>query len=440
MRRAIASGGRETPRNRLPKAMSRTAADGPARVLVTTVWLTLAAAWLGGAAVTAAPPDALAERMTALRERMVQEDLQPGGITDPRVLAAMRSVPRHEFVAPAQRPLAYVDMALPIGEKQTISGPFVVAYMTERLEPGPDDTVLEIGTGSGYQAAVLSGLVKTVYSIEIHEALGEKAARTLARLGYRNVVTKVGDGFQGWAEHAPFDRIIVTCSPEEIPQPLVDQLAEGGRMVIPLGERYDQMLVLLTKRDGEMVREALVPSLFVPMTGAAEEARRVLPDGTAPSIGNGGFEEVLPDGAVPTSWYYGRQMTVAEESDAPEGHRYLRFENAERGRPAQVFQGFPVDGRAIGRLGIALEVRAEGVREGQSPQELPAVGVQFFDERRTRSSRALVPLGKGTFPWRRTEEAVPVPTWAREAILLVGMLGAEGRLEIDDVRITGRPR
>ena len=408
-------------------------------VVRSAVWA--AAAGLFGAAVaTAAPPDGVAERMTALRERMVREDLEPGGITDPRVLASMRSVPRHEFVAPAQRPLAYVDMALPIGEKQTISGPFVVAYMTERLEPGPDDSVLEIGTGSGYQAAVLSGLVKTVYSIEIHEALGEKAARTLARLGYKNVVTKIGDGFQGWAEHAPFDRIIVTCSPEEIPQPLIDQLAEGGRMVIPLGERYDQMLVLLTKRDGQMVREALVPSLFVPMTGAAEEARRVQPDGTTPAIGNGGFEEVLPDGEVPTSWYYGRQMTVAEEADAPEGRRYLRFENAERGRPAQVFQGFAVDGRAVGRLAIALDVRAEGIREGHSPQELPAVGVQFFDERRTRSSRALLPLGKGTFPWRRTEDSLPVPTWAREAILLVGMLGAEGRLEIDDVRITGRPR
>jgi len=386
-----------------------------------------------------APPDPVAEKMRLLRERMVADDIVPGGITDPRVLESMRTTPRHEFVPPPQRHLAYVDMALPIGERQTISGPFVVAYMTERLEPRPEDRVLEIGTGSGYQAAVLSPLVKTVYSIEIHKPLGEKAARILTRLGYRNVVTRIGDGFAGWAEHAPFDKIIVTCSPEEIPQPLVDQLAEGGRMIIPVGERYEQVLVLLEKRDGRMVREALVPSLFVPMTGAAEDARRVQPDGTRPAIGNGGFEETLDDG-VPTAWYYGRQMTLAEGADAAEGRRYLRFENAERGRPAQVFQGFPVDGRTVGRLEVALSARAEGVREGNAPGETPAVVVQFFDERRARSSRATVPLGKGTFEWRREEGTVTVPPWAREAIVLVGMLGAVGRFEVDDVGIVGTAR
>jgi protein-L-isoaspartate(D-aspartate) O-methyltransferase len=352
----------------------------------------------------------------------------------------MRTTPRHEFVPPPQRHLAYVDMALPIGEKQTISGPFVVAYMTERLEPRATDRVLEIGTGSGYQAAVLSPLVKTVYSIEINKPLGEKAARILARLGYKNVITKIGDGFQGWAEHAPFDKIIVTCSPEEIPEPLVEQLAEGGRMVIPVGERYDQMLVLLTKRGGEMVRESLVPSLFVPMTGEAEEARMVQPDGTRPAIGNGGFEDVLPDGGVPTSWYYGRQMELVEAPDAPEGARYLRLENTEKGRPAQLFQGFAVDGRAIGRLAITLEVRGESIREGLSAEELPALGVQFFDERRSRSSRAMLPVGKGTFPWKQVRGTLTVPVWAREGIVLVGMLGGTGRLEADAVRLEGVAR
>ncbi|MEI8317844.1 MAG: protein-L-isoaspartate(D-aspartate) O-methyltransferase [Planctomycetia bacterium] len=405
------------------------------------VWGSFAAAvMLASATVPAAPPDATAERMRSLRERMALEDIAAGGVTDPRVLESMRTTPRHEFVPPPQRHLAYVDMALPIGEKQTISGPFVVAYMTERLEPRPTDRVLEIGTGSGYQAAVLAPLVKTVYSIEINKPLGEKAARILARLGYKNVITKIGDGFQGWPEHAPFDKIIVTCSPEEIPQPLVEQLAEGGRMVIPVGERYDQMLVLLTKRNGEMVRESLVPSLFVPMTGAAEEARVVQPDGTRPAIGNGGFEDLLPGVEVPMSWYYGRQMELVEAPDAPEGTRFLRLENAEKGRPAQLFQGFAVDGRAIGRLAVSLEVRGESLREGSSPEELPALGVQFFDERRTRSARALLPMGKGTFPWRHLQGTLTVPVWAREAIVLVGMLGGTGRLEADDVRIEGIAR
>lgn len=139
--------------------------------------------------------------------------------------------------------------------------------MTEKLETKPTDTVLEIGTGSGYQAAVLSPLVKTVYSIEINKVLGRRAKLALDKLGYRNVITTIGDGFQGWKEHAPFDKIIVTCSPENVPTPLVAQLAEGGRMIIPVGERYDQTLLLLVKRNGTLVEESLCPSLFVPMTG-----------------------------------------------------------------------------------------------------------------------------------------------------------------------------
>jgi len=356
------------------------------------------------------------------------------------VVAAMRETPRHEFVPGPQRTLAYFDMSLPIGEAQTISGPFVVAYMTEKLEPKPTDRVLEIGTGSGYQAAVLSPLVATVYSIEINEKLGEKAAKTLARLGYRNVVTKIGDGFLGWPEHAPFDKIIVTCSPENVPRPLVEQLAEGGRMVIPVGERYDQTLVLLTKREGRLEREALVPSLFVPMTGTAEQGRQVQPDATRPAIDNGGFENLLPDTTVPTAWYYGRQMAVVEGDDAAEGRRYLRLTNTDPGRPAQVFQGFPVDGRAVARLTVQAQLRAEGVRSGLSADESPAFVVKFFDVDRSRSARAVVGPWAGTFPWKEVSGTVPVPSWAREAILQVGMLGGTGQLEVDTVSIAGISR
>jgi protein-L-isoaspartate(D-aspartate) O-methyltransferase len=371
---------------------------------------------------------------------MVRDDIAGGGVVDPRVLESMRLVPRHEFVAAPQRPLAYYDIALPIGESQTISGPFVVAYMTEKLEPQPTDRVLEIGTGSGYQAAVLSPLVGKVYSIEISRPLGERAARTLTRLGYRNVVTKIGDGFQGWPEHAPFDKIIVTCSPESIPQPLVDQLAEGGRMIIPVGERYDQTLVLLTKRAGQMVREPLVPSLFVPMTGAAEEGRRVQPDGSRPAVANGGFEESLPDSDVPAAWYYGRQSRVVEAADAPEGGRYLRLENMVPGRPSHLFQGFPVDGRIVGRVAVRLRIRGRDIVRGGSPDESPGMVVKFFNAERTRSVAAAVGHWPGSGPWRQVEGEVPVPQWAREAILQVGLLGATGSFEVDDVAVSGFPR
>lgn len=406
-------------------------------------WSVVLAAALASGVVHAQPPAAgrpKADPFAAARERMVRDDIAAGGVTDERVLAAMRATPRHEFVPGPQRNLAYFDMSLPIGEAQTISGPFVVAYMTEKLEPKPTDKVLEIGTGSGYQAAVLSPLVRAVYSIEINETLGEKGAKTLARLGYKNVVTKIGDGFLGWPEHAPFDKIIVTCSPENVPRPLVEQLAEGGRMVIPVGERYDQTLVLLAKHDGTLEREALVPSLFVPMTGAAEQGRRVQPDGSRPQIENGGFESVLPGSRVPTSWYYGRQMEVVQEDDAAEGLRYLKLTNVDPGRPAHVFQGFPVDGREIGRLTLTARVRAESVRSGLVPEELPALVVKFFDGDRSRSARLFVGPWQGTFPWKDVVGTVPVPIWAREAILQVGMLGATGQFEVDAASVAGNPR
>ena len=390
-----------------------------------------------GCAAAAEPRE---DRFAAARDRMVRDDIAAGGVTNPRVLEAMRLTSRHEFVPAGQRHLAYFDMSLPIGEAQTLSGPFVVAYMTEKLDPKPTDRVLEIGTGSGYQAAVLSPLVGMVYSIEIHEPLGQKAARTLARLGYRNVVTKVGDGFLGWPEHAPFDKIIVTCSPEDVPQPLVEQLAEGGRMVIPVGERFDQSLVLLVKQDGRLHREALTPTLFVPMTGQAEDARLVRPDGGRPEVHNGGFEEQLPDSRQPAAWYYGRQMELVEEATAPEGKQFLRLANEQPGRPAQVFQGFPVDGGRIGRLRIEAWLRGERVRPGGNAEDLPRIVVRFQDAERSRSSLARIGPWEGSFAWERAAGTVAVPTWAREAILHVGMMGATGRLDVDEVRISGVPR
>ena len=164
------------------------------------------------------------------RNRMVDEEIVEAGVTNPRVIEAMREVPRHEFVPFAQRKYAYFDMALPIGHEQTISPPFVVAFMTEKLDPQPTDRVLEIGTGSGYQAAVLSRLVRDVYTIEIVEPLGRKAAKVFEKLKYKNVHAKIGDGFQGWRRYAPYDKIIVTCSPERVPVALAQQ--HGNRIGI----------------------------------------------------------------------------------------------------------------------------------------------------------------------------------------------------------------
>jgi protein-L-isoaspartate(D-aspartate) O-methyltransferase len=205
---------------------------------------------------------------------MVSEQLAAPGrnIRNERVLEVMGRVPRHEFVPASQQAEAYDDHPLPIGYGQTISQPFIVAFMTEALDPKPTDRVLEIGTGSGYQAAVLAELVSEVYSIEIVKPLAEQARETLQRLGYRNVQVKAGDGHQGWPEHGPFDAIIVTCAPERVPQPLVDQLRDGGRMMVPVGGGFDQELVLLEKRGSSVRQRAVLPVRFVPMTGAAVDS------------------------------------------------------------------------------------------------------------------------------------------------------------------------
>lgn len=204
--------------------------------------------------------------------RMVEEQLMaPGrGITNQRVLQAMREVPRHEFVPPDMRSHAYDDSPLPIGHGQTISQPYIVGFMTECLNPQSDDRVLEIGTGSGYQAAVLARLVREVYSIEIVPELAERAKADLERLGYNNIHVRAGDGYRGWPEAAPFDSVIVTCAPEDVPDPLVEQLREGGRMIIPVGGRVQQELVLLQKESGKLRRQAVLPVRFVPMTGTAQ--------------------------------------------------------------------------------------------------------------------------------------------------------------------------
>jgi protein-L-isoaspartate(D-aspartate) O-methyltransferase len=199
------------------------------------------------------------------RLRMVREQIEARGIRDPRVLDAMRRVPRHLFVPEALRPQAYEDHPLPIGHGQTISQPYIVAWMTEALQAGPGRRVLEVGTGSGYQAAVLAEIGVDVYTIEIVAPLAASAARVLAALGYQRLHARVGDGYAGWPEHAPFDAIVVTAAPDHVPAPLVDQLAVGGRLVIPVGGRGVQQMTVITRRTDGITREELMPVLFVPL-------------------------------------------------------------------------------------------------------------------------------------------------------------------------------
>ncbi|MGA2823690.1 MAG: protein-L-isoaspartate(D-aspartate) O-methyltransferase [Bacteroidales bacterium] len=199
------------------------------------------------------------------REKMVNEQIKGRGISDKRVLDAMTKIPRHLFIPEPYSANAYDDTPLPIGLNQSISQPYIVAFMTEVLRLKATDRVLEIGTGSGYQAAILAEICDSVYTIDIFESLADRARKTLNQLGYKNIIVKHGDGYRGWPEHAPFDVIIVTCAPTRIPQPLKDQLAEEGRMIIPVGESTEQRLILLVKKKGRILEETVLPVIFVPM-------------------------------------------------------------------------------------------------------------------------------------------------------------------------------
>lgn len=208
-----------------------------------------------------------------MREKMVETQIKARGIKDPRVLSAMLKVERHRFVLEEYLNAAYSDQPLPIGEGQTISQPYIVALMTELLELKGEEKVLEIGTGSGYQAAILAELAKEVYSIEIIEPLASSAEKRLRQLGYQNINVKVGDGYLGWPEVAPFDAIIVTAAPDHIPKPLLEQLKEGGRMVVPVGT-YTQELKKIVKRSGKIETADVIPVVFVPMTGERVKGKK----------------------------------------------------------------------------------------------------------------------------------------------------------------------
>lgn len=374
------------------------------------------------------------DRFAELRGRMVTVAIEAEGITHPAVLAAMRKVPRHEFVSGPLRQQAYQDTALPIGNQQTISPPYIVAYMTEVLDPQPEDRVLEIGTGSGYQAAVLAEIVREVYTIEIVSPLAKQADKRLRALGYSNVLVRDGDGYEGWPEYAPFDKVIVTCSPEKIPDPLVDQLKEGGRMIIPVGERYQQSFYLLRKLDGKLEQERLVSTLFVPMTGESEAQRRVQPDPGRPQIVNGSFELDDNKDGRPDGWHYQRMAEISDDQPM-HGQYCLKFSNTEPGQLAQALQGMAIDGRTIGAVQLQYWVRYENVLPGLNQSDQAAVVIHFYDQIRREISSTMLGRWRGSLGWQRARSNVVVPPTAREMIVRIGLHGATGSLYFDDMQL-----
>jgi protein-L-isoaspartate(D-aspartate) O-methyltransferase len=391
------------------------------------------------AGVAGLPERAMGQRKDEWRAKcneMVELYVSSAGVKDKRVLDAMRNTPRQEFMPANVQNQAYQDAGVPIGESQTISSPFIVAYMTESIDPQPTDKVLEIGTGSGYQAAILSPLVAEVYSIEIVETLGKRAARVLKRLNYDNVTTKIGDGFLGWEEHAPFDKIIVTCSPEKVPKPLVDQLKEGGLMVIPVGERYQQTLFLLRKKDGKLEAESLRPTLFVPMTGSAEDLREVQPDPEHPVLLNGDFEVDQAEQGFIKGWYYERLLTWETDDLAPSGKHFITFKNEDPGRAAHLMQAIALTGEKIAAVKFSAAVKYSNIIEGPERNSLPVVALSFYDaDRRDLGTEILGPFRGSKDRWQRLESEVRVPQKTRDVILRIGMFGATGTASFDDIEL-----
>ncbi len=368
------------------------------------------------------------------RNEMVTRYIEGEGIKNPRVLSSMRQVPRHEFVSSNLKHLAYQDLALPIGYKQTISPPYVVAYMTETIDPQPDDKVLEIGTGSGFQAAVLSALVKDVYTIEIVEGLGKKAAVRLKKLDYDNVHTRIGDGYLGWPEEAPFDKIIVTCSPEKVPQPLIDQLKEGGMLLIPLGERYQQVFHLFQKEQGKLKHKRLIPTLFVPMTGRSEEKREVKPDPLRPEIINGSFEVDANNDQKADNWHYQRRVSRMT-SQAPDGAAYLKFENETPERLSQILQGMAIDGSHVNSLEISLKLSYLNTAQGKQSFQKPGFIIHFYDSVRRNIGQAYLGPWIGSRGWHQDKKVISIPPQTREAVIQLGLNGGTGVLNVDDLKI-----
>lgn len=372
--------------------------------------------------------------LSSARDELIDRVIIPGGVSDPRTIEAIRLTPRHRYVPQELRDQAYLDRALPIGEAQTISSPYIVAVMTEALDPQPTDKVLEIGTGSGYQASVLAPLVDEVYSIEIVEDLARRTQRLLVGLGYENIHTRIGDGYLGWPEAAPFDKIIVTCSPSAVPQPLVDQLRDGGLMAIPVGTTYQQLLHIFRKREGQLEQVSVRPTLFVPMTGAADEERG---DSVANplEIVNGDFETLPESGDYIPGWYYEFNAAVVEDADSPAGPRCIEFRSDAPESPNLILQGFRCDARQNPKVILSGVVKCENIQAGKEADWLPKISLRMLDENREVLGYYWLGSFSGTHDWESQAREFQLHPRCREAIIQIGLFGATGTVRFDGISI-----
>lgn len=370
------------------------------------------------------------------RRLMVAEEIEAQGIENERLLAAMREVPREQFLPLNKRHLAYLNVAVTYGEGQVVLPPLVTAHSIEQLDPQKTDKVLVVGTGSGYSSAVLSRLAREVYSVEINPEIAKEAEETLRHLKYTNVKIRSGDGFEGWKEHAPYQRIIVECSPESVPRPLVDQLVEGGTLLIPVGDEFDQTMHRCKKENGQLVTLSLWPTLLLPMKGKAEELRSQSEMPREPSLLNGGFEELVEGTTdLPNNWFYVRQGRVVDDPLCPEGKRALQLVNTTPGAAAVALQAFPVDGKKIAELSLSFRIRGIDVRPGQNRGQLPRVEIRFFDEKRRFVGGDWTGGWNMTFDWVKKERLFAVPRQAKFAVIRISLGGGTGEIRFDNLKL-----
>ena len=368
-----------------------------------------------------------------LANKMVDEEVVAAGVTNERVLRAMRDTPRHEFVPPNQRRLAYYDMALPIGDEQTISPPFVVAYMTEEIDPQPTDRVLEIGTGSGYQAAVLSPLVKDVYTIEIVEPLGKRAARDaqaarlqerprqsrrrLPRLARSRAVRQDHRHLLAGKSAAAARR----STPRRRPD---DRSRRRALSAEPVSLPQARRRTRIRSAQGDALRAHDRRG----RSAARSEARSAPIRKSPTAASKKRSKSTTQKNPEPSGWHYQRQLTLEDDAaTAPDGRHFVTFKNKEPGLAAHALQGFAIDGRKISKLKLDFSVRGQNIRPGSKPNEWPMIVFTFYDDRRAVIDEARVGPFDGTFDWRSRSDTISVPLKARECIFRIGLLGRRRR-------------